>query len=184
MKPIFFILTLILVVILATGCTDKDVTSPQNQSEATPTSVSSSTISPEELVIFVESAYEYAQIHGQEAALKEFNNQTGQFVDGELYIFAYDLEGNTLALPFQPKLIGTARWNNTDANGVAYVQNFISTAQSGGGFTQYLYIDPADNFTVKQKTSYVMMVDQDWLIGAGFYNSQEDVPIGNTEQIS
>ncbi len=183
MKLILLILALVLVV-LATGCTDKDVTPPLNQSATTPTSVSSSTVSPEELVIFVESAYEYAQVHGQEAALKEFNNQSGQFVDDELYIFAYDSEGNTLALPFQPELIGTSRWNNTDANGTAYIQNFVTTAQSGGGFTQYLYVDPADNFTVKQKNSYVMMVDQDWLIGAGLYNSQEDVPIRNIEQIS
>lgn len=158
----------------------------QNQSTpiSTPVSANSSTnnstVSPEELVAFVEKAFEYAHVHGQEAALREFNNQNGQFVDGELYIFAYDTKGTTLALPFQPEILGTNRWNNTDANGTVYIQDLISTAQSGGGFVRYLYEDPADNFTVKQKLSYVMMMNQSWIIGAGIYEPQEDSPIVKT----
>ncbi|WP_440956556.1 cache domain-containing protein [Methanosarcina sp. Mfa9] len=153
----------------------------QNQSEVTPTPKptpdTSSTASPEELVAFVEKAFEYAHVNGQEAALLEFNNQTGKFVEGELYIFAYDINGTTLALPFQPEIIGTNRWNVTDANGTAYIQDFVATTQSGGGFVRYLYPDPSDNFIVKQKLSYVMMVDQDWLIGAGIYDPPENSPI-------
>lgn len=156
----------------------------QNRSEATP--ANDSTASPEELVAFVEKAFEYAHLHGQEAALSEFNNQTGQFVDGELYIFAYDTNGTTLALPFQPEIIGTNRWNATDSNGTLFIQELISTAQSGGGFVRYLYEDPADNFTVKQKLSYVMMVNQSWIIGAGIYNPPENssiVSVGTDPQV-
>ncbi len=149
----------------------------QNQSEMM--LVNNSTASPEELVAFVEKAFEYAYVHGQEAALREFNNQTGQFADGELYIFAYDINGTTLALPFQPEIIGTNRWNLMDANGTLFIQDLISTAQSGGGFVQYLYADPADNFTVKQKLSYVMMVNQRWIIGSGIYNPLENSSIVN-----
>lgn len=148
-----------------------------NESEATP--ANNSTASPEELVAFVEKAFEYAHVNGQEAAFREFNNQTGQFVDGELYIFAYDTNGTTLALPFQPEIIGTNRWNLTDANGTLFIQDLISTAKSGGGFVQYLYADPADNFTVKQKLSYVMMVNQSWILGAGIYNPPENSSIVN-----
>jgi len=156
----------------------------QNQSKVTP--ANNFTASPEELVAFVEKSFEYAHVHGQEAALREFNNQTGQFVDGELYIFAYDTNGTTLALPFQPEIIGTNRWNLTDANGTLFIQNLISTAQSGGGFVRYLYADPADNFTVKQKLSYVMMVNQSWIIGAGIYNPPENssiVSVGTDPQV-
>lgn len=178
---ILFIVTLVLIAVLGAGCTNTDTTLPLNQSEATPTDAlspaSSSTVSPGELVAFVEIAYEYAHVHGQEATLREFNNQTGQFVDGELYIFAYDTEGTTLALPFQPEIIGTKRWNITDANGTAFIQDMAATAQSDGGFARYLYVDPADNFTVKQKLSYVMMVDEGWFIGAGIYDPQEDSPV-------
>ncbi|AFV25251.1 cache type 2 domain-containing protein [Methanolobus psychrophilus R15] len=153
--------------VLASGCLSESEDPSADLSGSAP--VLSSSVSSEKLVIFVEAAYEYAQVHGKEAALREFNNQNGQFIDGELYIFAYDSEGTTLALPFQPEVIGTARWNTTDINGTAYIQDIVTTAQSGGGFTRYLYADPADNFTVKQKLSYVMMVDQNWVIGAGIY---------------
>ncbi|AKB46695.1 hypothetical protein MSKOL_0918 [Methanosarcina sp. Kolksee] len=156
----------------------------EKQSEGMP--VNNSSASPEELVAFVEKAFEYAHIHGKEAALREFNNQTGKFVDGELYIFAYDTNGTTLALPFQPEIIGNNRWNITDANGNLYIQNLIDTAQSGGGFVWYLYADPAENFTVKQKLSYVMKVDDNWIIGAGIYNSSENssiVTVGTDPQI-
>lgn len=128
---------------------------------------------PEELVAFVQAAYEYARQNRKETALSEFNNQNGQFVDGELYIFAYDMSGKTLALPFQPELLGTNRWNATDANGTAFIQQIIQTAQSGGGFVRYSYADPADNFAVKPKVSYVLMAGQDWLIGSGIYEAQK-----------
>ena len=128
--------------------------------------------SPEKLVEFVQDAYEYVQQQGQESALSEFNNQTGQFVEGELYIFAYDMSGNTLALPFQPELLGTNRWNTTDPNGTAFIQQLILTAQSGGGFVRYSYLDPSDNFRIRAKVSYALMINQDWFIGSGIYEAQ------------
>ncbi|MDD1675150.1 MAG: cache domain-containing protein [Methanomicrobiales archaeon] len=163
-----------LMAIFFAGCS-VPTSSSQNRSETTPTvtspPASGTPASPEELVAFVEKGFEYAHLHGKEASLREFNNRTGRFVEGELYMFAYDQEGNTLALPFQPDLLGKNRWNTTDANGTPFIQEIIRTAQSGGGFVRYLYNDPANNFTVKPKISFVMMVDQDWVIGSGIYDA-------------
>ncbi len=130
----------------------------------------------EALVAFVEKAFQYVKLQGKEAAFAEFNNPGGRFVEGELYMFAYDLEGTTRAHPFQPELIGKNRLNTTDANGTACIQDLISTAQSGGRFTRYLYPDPADNNTIKPKLSYVMMVDRDHIIGSGIYGADEEDP--------
>jgi len=174
MRSHYVLLTLafVFVAILVAGCMNTD---PLPQSQVTSsTPVSGSPVTPEKLVAFVEKAYEYAHEHGQEAALREFNNRTGRFVEGELYIFAYDTKGNTLALPFQPDLIGKNRWNLTDANGAAFIREIVETAQSGGGFVHYPYSDPSDNFKNKPKLSYVMMADQDWIIGSGIYEAQGD----------
>ena len=173
-------LALVLAAVLGAGCTGPAAQSG-NQTGAAPTATgapaAASPASPEELVAFVEKAYEYAHLHGREAALREFNDRTGRFVDGELYIFAYDPNGTTLALPFQPDLLGTSRWNTTDSSGTPYIREIVGAAQAGGGFVRYLYPDPADTFTVKQKLSYAMMVDPGWLIGAGIYDSGAGSPI-------
>jgi polar amino acid transport system substrate-binding protein len=180
LQAAFCALAFVLAAMLVAGCTDTG-SQLDNHPGIPPTDTvspdSGSSVSSEQLVAFVEKAYEYAQAHGKEIALREFNNKTGRFVDGELYIFAYDTEGNTLALPFQPELLGKNRWNTTDANGTAFIQELISTAQSGGGFVHYLYLDPADNYKIKPKLSYAMIVDQDWFIGAGIYEPEENSPI-------
>ncbi|WP_094228979.1 cache domain-containing protein [Methanolobus psychrotolerans] len=168
-KNLLLIVALAGALVLVSGCLSEREDASADMSGAEPVSVASAPVSQDELVTFVEAAFEYAHVHGQEAALREFNDPTGQFVDGELYIFAYDSEGNTLALPFQPEVLGTTRWNTTDVSGTPYIRDLITTAQSGGGFVRYLYADPSDDFIVKQKLSYVTMVGQDWLIGAGIY---------------
>jgi polar amino acid transport system substrate-binding protein len=178
-RAVLFPLVFVITVILVAGCTNSG--SPAvNQQVITPTATplppSGSPVSPEYLVAFVERAYEYAQVHGKEAALREFNNPAGRFSEGELYIFAYDTKGTTLALPYQPDLIGRNRLNTTDANGTAFIRDLVSASQSGGGFVRYLYLDPADNNKIKPKLSYAMMVDQDWFIGAGIYEAEADSP--------
>jgi polar amino acid transport system substrate-binding protein len=125
----------------------------------------------DELVAFVKSAKEYALANGKEKAIAAFNNQTGPFVNGGLYIFAYDYNGTTLVLPYQPGLIGTNRMNITDANSVHFVRKFGNAALNGGGFVEYLYPDPGQNFTVKKKLSYIIDVDGSWYMGAGIYSA-------------
>jgi hypothetical protein len=46
------------------------------------------------LTRFVERAAVYAQEHGNEAALREFNNPNGTFIKGGLSVFAYEINGN------------------------------------------------------------------------------------------
>ncbi|RBQ24737.1 MAG: hypothetical protein ALMCE001_10950 [Methanocorpusculum sp. MCE] len=123
----------------------------------------------EDLKKFVESAYIYTQTHTKEEALRAFNDLNGKFIDGELYIFAYDMNGTTLSLPYQQGLIGVNRWFGEDIVGVRPLQRFIDKAKFGGGFVYYQYPNPDDKFLPELKLSYVMSVDEDWLIGAGIY---------------
>lgn len=44
-------------------------------------------------------------------------------------------------------------------------------ARAGSGFVDYLYPDPARNFTVQKKTSYVIDVDGTWFLGSVIYSS-------------
>ncbi|MDD4579480.1 MAG: hypothetical protein PHF80_02260, partial [Methanothrix sp.] len=46
-----------------------------------------------DLVSFLEDARNYTLDHGKEEALKAFSDPTGEFVKGDMYIFAYDFNG-------------------------------------------------------------------------------------------
>ncbi|MPL71665.1 hypothetical protein SDC9_17442 [bioreactor metagenome] len=130
-----------------------------------------------ELKAFVENAYVYAHKVGKTEALAAFNDPKGKFIDGELYIFAYDMNGTVLALPHQPDLIGKSRWYLQDTTGIKYIQRAIARANLGGGFVMSLYENPANNFVSELKLSYVMAVDDTWFLASGIY--LHDEPFSN-----
>jgi polar amino acid transport system substrate-binding protein len=136
-----------------------------------PSSVAPSTT--QEIKDFVDSAAAYARVHGKDAALAAFNDRSGPFVSRDLYIYALDYSGTALALPYQPQLAGTNFAHLTDASGRYYTQTEIQLAQEGGGYLLYQYPDPAENFTVRYKISYVRPVDDTYWIGAGIYTSED-----------
>jgi len=113
-------------------------------------------ISNETLVAFVESAVAYAHANGKEKALAEFSNPNGSFVQGELYIYAYDFNNVALAHPVNPEKIGVSRMDELDAFGNPYTRQFIDAAKNGSGFVRFYYINPAHNRTVESKLGYVM----------------------------
>jgi polar amino acid transport system substrate-binding protein len=123
----------------------------------------------EDLGSFVEEARQYALKSGKQRALEVFNDPKGNFTRDGRYIFAYDYEGKTLALPYQPELIGKSRIDTLDPNGVAFVSQIIDIASMGNGFTYYVYPDPSRNMTQRLKLSYVTKVDDTWFLGSGIY---------------
>jgi signal transduction histidine kinase len=121
------------------------------------------------LVAFVNEALQFAQKNGREKALKVFNDLKGNFTRNESYIFAYDYTDQTLALPYQPELIGTNRSDVQDPNGVKFHQQAMDKARMGNGFLYYIYPDPSRNMTQALKLSYVANVDGTWYLGSGIY---------------
>ncbi|MHB8120287.1 MAG: cache domain-containing protein [Methanothrix sp.] len=125
-----------------------------------------------DLVQFVEKARDFAMNSSKEVALHEFNDSEGNFSSGNRYIFAFDFQGNLLANPVRPELIGQNRLNQTDPNGVAFVQDMTGLARGGSGSTYYIYPDPAENMTENLKMSYVTKIDDSWWLGSGIYWSK------------
>jgi polar amino acid transport system substrate-binding protein len=143
--------------------------------EAMTTPSSNTPATSEAIREFVDNAAQYARKNGKESALAAFNNKTGPFVDGDVYVYALDYSGRALALPFQPELVGTDFSNKTDAAGKLFTANEIQLAKSGGGYILYHYPVPADNTSSRLKISYVRPVDDTYWIGAGIYTSEDRV---------
>jgi cytochrome c len=174
-KSHLLLVILITVIALFTaGCT-------QNQpGPALPSPGSSGTaqqeryISNETLVSFVDSAVAFVKTNGKAKALAEFSNPNGSFVRGELYIYAYDFNGTTLAHPVNPEKIGQNRLNETAGDVGLIVRNMSAMARNGSGFYRFYYINPAHNRTLESKLGYAEKVDDDWWLGSGVYTGPAD----------
>lgn len=123
------------------------------------------------LKAFVDEARNYALLNGKDKALRVFNNPEGEFVKGDLYVFAYDFLGNALSLPFQPTFVGINRLDAKDSNGITFTRDNLDLARTGSGQTYYLYPNPRENMREELKLSCATKVDNNWWLGAGIYSS-------------
>lgn len=123
------------------------------------------------LKAFVNEAKEYGLKNGMDKASQVFNDPRGEFVRGDLYIFAYDFLGNALSLPFQPNLTGTNRLDVVDSNGITVTKDNLELARTGSGQTYYLYPNPRESMREELKLSYTTKVDDSWWLAAGIYSS-------------
>ncbi|MDD4483279.1 MAG: cache domain-containing protein [Methanoregula sp.] len=167
-------IALLLVFLIAvTGCTQgtgSAVAAPSGTLSVTPSPAMPQDLTTNEtLVAFVKEAVAYADANGKDAALAEFNRPNGSFVRGELYIYAYDFNGTTIAHPFNPEKIGVNRINETDAHGNYFIKDLRDAAENGSGFVEFYYINPAHNRTVEKKLGYVEKAGDSWWLGSGMY---------------
>ena len=170
MKNGFIIVSLFLLLsltLLACGCT-------QPVSTSVPAAMAGNVLATsQDIRDFVDNATLFAQKNGRQASIAMFNNKTGQFVAGNVSIYAFDYAGNALALPFQPGQVGENFLAKKDASGIAYTQNEVRLAQQGGGYILYHYPPPNDNSSARFKIGYVRPIDNTYWIGADV-NTSED----------
>lgn len=127
-------------------------------------------VTRDEMVKFTEEAAAFAQQVGKDAALKEFNDRGGKFWrhDGELYIFAYTLDGVNLALPNNPAMVGKSLIDMKDPDGTPVIRKLLATAkEKKKGFLEYKWANPASKKIEKKVAMVVLMGD--WVLGSGYY---------------
>lgn len=127
------------------------------------------------LVKRVQAAVLHANTVGKDTAIADFNDLNGTYALGGEYIFAYGYDGETLALPFQPDLIGSHRFNFTDVYGSPIIRQEIDAAKRDGGFVYVVYYNP-DTGDNELKLCYVEPAGEDWLIGSGMYYTGQQLP--------
>lgn len=121
-----------------------------------------------ELVSFVDSAIAYARENGKEKALKAFNNKTGPFVKGDLYIFATDFNGTELASQV-PNRVGKNFLNEMDPNGFKLINDINAVRNESEWFNYYIFPNPNNGNKSDLKLGYDRKVDDDWFLGSGIY---------------
>jgi cytochrome c len=122
----------------------------------------------DQAVALVDKAAAFAQAQSKEKALAEISAAKGQFDKGEVYVFAYDLQGLIVAHPKNPKLIGKNLLDVPDPDGKFFRKEIQEVAKTkGSGWVDYKYTNP-EHKKVEQKTTYLKKVG-DLIIWCGIY---------------
>lgn len=126
---------------------------------------------PEQAKAFVEKAVAFYKSAGKEKALAVFSDPKGEFVQGDLYIFALDaVDGKMTNLAHINKaLIGKSQIELKDAEGKAFVQEMADKLKSAdSAWVDYKWPNP-ETKKIATKRSYVVK-SGDVVLGAGVYN--------------
>lgn len=118
----------------------------------------------------VEKAIAYWKANGKEKAIAEFNNPKGQFVKGDLYVFANQLDGLLLANGGNPSLVGQNHLELKDPSGKLFNKECVDVVKTkGSGWVDYQWVNPVTK-KVGAKTVWVQRVEgTDIYIGAGVW---------------
>jgi cytochrome c len=116
----------------------------------------------------VRKAVVYLKKNGREKLLAEASNPKGAFVDNDLYLSIYTLDGRVAAHGANPKLIGVDVSQLRDANDRYFIKDILNAARAAGnGWVDYKWVDPASK-ALRDKSVYLEKAD-DLVIAAGFY---------------
>ena len=122
----------------------------------------------EEAMAMVKRAVAYIKSAGPEKAYAEITDRNGQFVDRDLYILVYRLDGRVLAHGGNAKLVGKDLADSQDVDGVYYVRDRMELAKKNPSFWQdYKFADPTTK-KIEPKSTYCEVVN-DTAVCGGIY---------------
>ena len=123
---------------------------------------------PDQAKELVMQGVEFCKKVGIAACVEEFNKSESQFVKGDLYIWANDFDGIITAHPKKP-LKGKNMYRYKDKAGNQLFKDFIDKVKAeGNGWVDYVWDHPIKGEQTP-KTSFVIGIGENQLIGAGAY---------------
>ena len=121
-----------------------------------------------EATAMVKKGIAFAKANGTEKAYTEISNKSGQFVDKDLYLVAYGLDGTVRAHGANEKMIGKNLIDLKDIDGTPFVKERMELAKSKGTFWQdYKFTNPTTK-KIEPKSMYCEKVD-DYVVCGGIY---------------
>ncbi len=119
-------------------------------------------------VKLVDDAAKQLATQPREVVVAELSKAEGKWVKGELYVFAYDLQGMMVAHPKNPKLIGKNLLEVPDVDGKLFRKEIVELAKTkGSGWVDYKYKNP-ETAKTEAKTTYLKKVG-DLILCCGIY---------------
>jgi len=121
-----------------------------------------------EATAMVKKGVAFIKSQGKDKAFAEISNKGGQFVDRDLYLVVYGLDGTVHAHGANVKMVGKNLIDLKDVDGKAFVKERVDLAKSKGSFWQdYKFTNP-ENKKIEPKSMYCEKLD-DMVVCGGIY---------------
>jgi signal transduction histidine kinase len=122
----------------------------------------------DEAVAMVKQAVSFIKEQGPEKGYTEISNKTGRFVDRDLYVVVYGLDGVVRAHGSNTKLVGKNMMDAQDVDGKFFVKERVELAKAKPEFWQdYKFVNPT-NKKVEPKEMYCQRLE-DTAVCGGVY---------------
>jgi len=122
----------------------------------------------DEAITMVKKAVAFIKEQGPDRAYPEFTNKAGKFIDRDLYVVVYQLDGKVLAHGSNEKFVGKDMSDAQDVDGKLYVKERVELAAKQASFWQdYKCVNPGSK-KVEPKQMYCEKVDNT-AVCAGIY---------------
>ncbi len=124
----------------------------------------------EEAVAMVKKAIEYIKANGKEKAYAEFTDTKGRFIDRDLYIVVYDLNGKCLAHGQKKSMVGQELIEFKDVDGKEYMKERVEMMKKQqSGWQEYKFMNPVSK-KIEPKLMYLEKLE-DVIVGCGVYKA-------------
>ena len=125
-------------------------------------------VTPKEAEAMVKKGVAYIKVTPRDKAMAEITNKSGQFVDRELYLTVYKLDGTALAHGANEKFVGKNMIELRDADGKEHIRERMEMAKTKSTFWQdFKFLNPV-NKKMEPKAMYCERAD-DLVVCGGIY---------------
>ncbi len=124
----------------------------------------------DDAIAMVKKAVAFIKEQGAEKAYAEFTGKDAKFIDRDLYVVVYQLDGKVLAHGSNPKFVGKDMSDAQDVDGKLFVKERVEMAAKQASFWQdYKFVNPVSK-KVEPKEMYCQRLDNT-AVCAGIYKS-------------
>ncbi len=128
--------------------------------------------SADEAAALVTRARALIQRMGVDGASNELHSASSGLVDRDLYIFVIDRAGHYRVHGAKPAMEGKRVHEVPGVNGDRFLRDAWAAVEGGGGWINYDIVNP-ESGAVQPKSSYVVGLDRQLLVGCGVYRHVE-----------
>jgi signal transduction histidine kinase len=124
----------------------------------------------DDAIAIVKKAVAFIKEQGADRAYPEITNRAGKFIDRDLYVVVYQLDGKVLAHGSNAKFVGKDMIDAQDVDGKLFVKERVELAAKQASFWQdYKFVNPVDK-KVEPKLMYCEKLDNT-AVCAGIYKN-------------